>query len=123
VPQKTTRRADGVIVTIPEGRISASDVHDWTLDYARLLGGSYWIFLAAGATSYAYDAVKAAVEGFSKQKKRGLTLIIAHVPNPLVRMGASVVKMSLRQIAGVEIEIVDKEEQIEPTLERARRMR
>jgi hypothetical protein len=100
--QSTHRRGDGVVATVVGGRITQQMVTAWTRDYERIGGAQVWLFDAMAAKSYAPEAVATAVELFARQKALGLHVVIAAIRSPLVRMGASVVKMGLRMRTGIE---------------------
>ncbi len=105
---RSKRTASWVETTI-EGRATATEIRAMVADYSRLGGGSTWVIDAASTTSYSADAIQAAVDLFAAlAKQRGLTRIVALIERPTVRMGASVVSMSLRTIGSpLAIDVVE----------------
>lgn len=110
----TRRLSQQTILTVASGRIGEAHVRSWEREFNALGGAPVWVFNALAATSYAPEAITAAVGVFSLATKTGgLLVIIAAIKNPLVRMGASVVSASLRVAVGLSIRVVDSMEAAE----------
>lgn len=87
------------------GRVVGSTIRAMIADYERLGGGAVWLIRAEGATGYTAEAINEAVGGFGRLFKQGnLRRIVAVIVKPTVRMGASVVAMTLRS-AGSPVDI------------------
>lgn len=105
----TTRRLKpGLIETDLAGRITTEAITTMVDDYRKLGGRSVWVIAAAGATSYAPDAIQLAVDEFAAlQREHGLQRIVAIIEKPLVRMSATIVSASLRSIGSpLELRVV-----------------
>lgn len=97
----------GVVESTLAGRAVGQTIADLTASFVKAnRGRPVWLIRAEETTSYAPDAVTQAVTSFGDlHTKHGLRKIIAVIKMPTVRMGASIVSMSLRA-AGSSLEIV-----------------
>jgi len=101
----SSRGGGNHVETQVAGRVVGSTIREMIADYERLGGGPVWLIRAEGATAYTTEAVNEAVGGFGRLfKERNLRRIIAVIVKPTVRMGASIVAMSLRA-AGSPVDI------------------
>jgi hypothetical protein len=75
-------------------------------DYERCGGGLKWLVDASAVKAYRAAAIPVAADEFGRLARQyGLATLIAIITAPTVRMGASVVAMSLRAV-GSPLEIV-----------------
>jgi hypothetical protein len=98
-------RVGKYVETRASGRATGEMIKQMIADYERLGAGTVWTIAAEGVDSYTSEAMQEAIRGFARlSKERGLKRLVAVLAAPSVRMGASVVSMSLRA-AGSPLEL------------------
>lgn len=101
-----TRRGAQWVETRLFGRVLAEDIVAMADEFVARGAGTVWLVDATAAESYDPAAIRDAVEAFSRlSREHGLERLVAWIARPSVRMGASVVAMSLRAI-GARMQIV-----------------
>jgi hypothetical protein len=98
----------GAVETTVEGRVRASDIDDLVTGFRTIAGGKRvpWVVRGEKVTGYDRDAIERAVVAFSGLVKEALLdRLVAVLPVPSVRMGASVVSMGMRA-AGYPLELI-----------------
>ncbi len=114
MPVLTSRwSAPGVVVSTLEGRIHAADI-DALVEGFRSVAGSRapsgrkvpWVVRGEKVSGYHRDAIERAITLFSALVRESLVdRLVAVLPVPTVRMGATVVSMGMRA-AGYPLELV-----------------
>lgn len=114
-----SRRRMGWVESTVAGRATGGEIEQMVADYRRLGQGTTWVIDASETTSYSPDAVQTAIERFGElARAHGLTRIVALITRPTVRMGASVVSMSLRAVgSSLVIDVVESREEMSRALE------
>ena len=101
------RIRDDLIETFVSGRVTGRVVRDFGRDFVKLGGAPFWLFRAEGAESYGPTAIAEAVEVFRAAQAHRLIRAVAVITNPVVRMGAITVSMSLRTLGAVDLRVVE----------------
>lgn len=109
----TSRRVSGIVETEVRGRVTGETLKQMIAGYESLGAGPVWSIRAGEVSSYTADAMQEAITGFARLfRQTELRRIVALLGSPTVRMGASVVAMSLRATgSAVEIRIVADDEE------------
>jgi hypothetical protein len=101
----SVRRHYGAVETTITGRVDAAAIRTMAADYRRLGCSETWYIDASATRSYAPAAIAEAVKLFGALTIEGLRKIVSLISNPLVRMGAHTVGMSLAA-SGSKLSIV-----------------
>src|SRR5260370_11708945 len=105
VPGVESMRLGTFVETRVSGRVTGDMLRQMIADYERLGVGPIWSIRAEAVGTYTPDAMQEAIRGFTRlARERGLRRIVALLTSATVRMGASVVAMSLRA-AGSRLEV------------------
>lgn len=104
----TSRRGARWVETRVEGHVLAEHIVDMAAGFVREGAGALWMVDASATDSYDAAAIREAIESFSRLgRENGLRRLVALITRPAVRMGASVVAMSLRATGTlVQVEVV-----------------
>ncbi len=117
-PEVSSARPGAHVETSVSGHVAGQWIVRMADDYERLGGGPVWLIRGERATSYSADAIREAVRTFGRlARDRGLRRIVAVLASSTIRMGASVVAMSLRAASStLEICVVKDEYEAETAL-------
>ena len=94
------------------GHVLVEHIHEMTAGYLKNGAGTIWLVDASETDSYDAGAIRAAIDDFGALgREHGLVRLVALITQPGVRMGASVVAMSLRAVgARLSIDVVGDRE-------------
>lgn len=103
---QSSKRAWGVETVMLARVADVATIHEMVADFRRCGGGAIWLVDAAKVEAYRADAIPAAASEFARLvREERLTKLIAVIVAPTVRMGASVVAMTMRAV-GSPLDIV-----------------
>lgn len=86
--QTTTRRDDGVAVTVLRGRVEAGIVRAFFADVVRLGGAAQWLIDARAADGFAPAALTIGSAGLRGLRAAGLRRVVVVATQPVLRMAA-----------------------------------
>jgi hypothetical protein len=103
----------GAVESTLEGRIHASDIDELVKGYRSIAGTKVasgrkvpWVVRGEKVSGYHRDAIERAIHQFSELVRDALLdRLVAVLPVPTVRMGATVVSMGMRA-AGYPLELI-----------------
>lgn len=104
--QSTERRADGVVLTRLEGKVTVPLLDAFGDDYCAL-GGRFWIVDAIAVDTYEPAAVGRATASFPKWARAGLERMWIVTRTASIRMAAVSVRFPVRVATGVDVEVVE----------------